>query len=64
MRLPKLKPEWFSENGCELATPSFQMLVAIFDVERGEPCRRCNCKETCQAWPKVQELATKGGGKQ
>jgi hypothetical protein len=54
VNLPALPLEWFFENGCELQRPAAGMLSAIYLASYGQPCRECNCKDTCPAWPKVQ----------
>lgn len=50
----RLSLDWFIENGCELQRPAVAMLAMIYTSTHGEPCRGCNCKSTCPAWPKVQ----------
>lgn len=47
--------QWFFDNGCELQRPDPGMLSAIWALENGDPCRRCNCKDTCPAWPKARK---------
>lgn len=44
---------WLLSNGCELAKPDPQMLIAIHALSHGNPCRECNCKDTCPAWKKI-----------
>ena len=45
---------WFFENGCELQRPSPNMLLFVYRQSQGQPCRECNCKDTCPAWPKAK----------
>jgi len=48
--------EWFVAEGCVLAKPDPMMLLLIHRSEGGDPCKRCNCKADCPAWPKVRIL--------
>lgn len=54
--------EWFLENGCELG----RMVIPIYHIENSDPCRRCNCKDTCPAWPKlpmaISPIGVRSGG--
>jgi len=45
--------KWFIENGCKLTKPDPMMLILIHRTQNGDPCKGCNCKHTCPAWPKV-----------
>lgn len=45
--------DWFIENGCELVHPDIKLLYAIYELENGQPCNGCNCKQTCPAYPKL-----------
>lgn len=47
--------QWFVDNGCELTSPSVEMFREVHLVSRGDPCRECNCKDTCPAWPKLNQ---------
>lgn len=44
--------DWFIENGCELTT-NVSLFIGIYLAENRQPCTRCNCKDTCPAWPKM-----------
>ncbi len=53
---------WFLNNGCELQNPDPLMLTMIYSESRGNPCDGCGCKDTCPAWPLInqpEELVTK-----
>lgn len=50
---------WFVKNGCELTSPSYELFVGVFHATDGDPCRECNCKSTCPAWPRVYTLEAK-----
>ena len=45
--------QWFLDNDCELG----RLVIPIHALTNGEPCRGCNCKSTCPAWPKVQHTS-------
>lgn len=49
--------QWFVDNGCELVHPNIEVFKAIYQLEDRDPCKRCNCKDTCPAWPKVKTRA-------
>lgn len=44
---------WFIDNGCELVSPSLEIFLGVMRLSNGNPCRECNCKDTCPAWPKI-----------
>jgi hypothetical protein len=49
---------WFVDNGCELVKPNIEVFFGVYSLSNGQPCRGCNCKDTCPAWPKVNETPT------
>lgn len=49
--------EWLEQNGCELTRPDPRMLMLVYQMSNGNPCRECNCKSTCPAWKLLQSNA-------
>jgi len=50
---------WYINNGCELQRPSMGTFVLVYQKSGGDPCRECNCKDTCKAWPLINHPTSK-----
>ena len=48
--------DWYVVNGCELQSPDIKMFRKVYDISDKDegPCKECNCKDTCPAWPIIQ----------
>jgi hypothetical protein len=44
-------------RGCELARPNPIILLGIYEMSGGNPCRECNCKQRCSAWREISATA-------
>lgn len=55
-----ISARWYIQHGCELASPNLALfLEGVYALSGGQPCKECNCKDTCPAWPILQGQAAK-----
>lgn len=47
--------DWFVDNGCELTRPNVAIFLAVYASTYSQPCKDCNCKPTCPAYPKLSQ---------